>query len=338
MSVPIIFIWVNSKLPSYAYDSLRFCNDANPSREIFLLTNASNYGIAQGFATIFQIGEVEISKLNSFLPKMQFKGDFWINTSLRFLILERFLRDFKIQSFYHAELDNVIFNLDGIDHVLNGVGKGIFVPRDSEDRAIASLLFCNRPESISELIEIYVSSNPPPLHDMDALGKYANMHRSYFFALPTESFQKNSEIWNVVSPQKLGGIFDAAAIGQYLLGVDTIHCRFKPCKNGFMNENCNIDLGSVDFIVKDAKILIRFRSSKTEFQIHNIHLHSKNFAAFNEIMNNGKILTKLNMGEISIISNHHMVFLGPIFFAAHKLVDSINRVLKKTLQRIFSDD
>lgn len=255
MNAPVIFVWIGSRLPSYANTSLRFCYDANPSREIILLTNASNYGIVIDLATIVQVSEVEIYKLTSLLPKMQFKGDFWINTSLRFLILERFLRDSKIQRFYHAELDNVIFNLDGIDHALNSVGKGIFVPRDSEDRAIASLLYCNRQESITELAEIYVSSKPPPLNDMDALGKYAKMYRSYFFALPTESFQENSEIWDIVSSQKVGGIFDAAAIGQYLLGVDPIHCRFKPCKNGFVNENCKIDLGSVDFIVQDAKIL-----------------------------------------------------------------------------------
>ena len=338
MSQPIIFVWVGSKLPSYANTSLRFCYDANPSREIILLTNASNYGIVIGLATIVQVSEVEIYKLTSLLPKMQFKGDFWINTSLRFLILERFLRDSKIKSFYHAELDNVIFNLDGIGHELNSVGKGIFVPRDMEDRAIASLLYCNRQESIKELAEIYLSSKPPPLNDMDALGKYAQMHSSYFFSLPTESFQENSKIWKIVSPQKLGGIFDAAAIGQYLLGVDPIHCRFKPCRNGFVNENCKIDLGSVDFIVQDAKIFIRFRSSKMEFQIYNIHLHSKNFTLFNELMENRKILTRLSRGEKSIISNHSMILIGPIISKAHKMIESIRQVLNKTRKRIFPRD
>ena len=37
----------------------------------------------------------------------------------------------NISSFFHAELDNMIFNLDNLDEKFNNYGSGIFVPRDS---------------------------------------------------------------------------------------------------------------------------------------------------------------------------------------------------------------
>ena len=93
---------------------------------------------------------------------------------------------------------------------------------------------------------------------MDALGIYAQRFQDHFFSLPTESFRENASTWNLIDPETIGGIVDAAAIGQYLLGVDPIHCRWKPCRNGFINENCRVDFGAVNFIVENSKIFRKY--------------------------------------------------------------------------------
>lgn len=337
MNAPLIFVWIGEKLPSYAYDSLRFCNNKNPSRKIFLLTNALNCASVAGLVTVANVDEDKINKFYSTTSEMQFEGNLWINASLRFFMLEDLCKSLEIHKFYHAELDNAVFNLDGLDEKLDQSGNGIFVPRDASDRAIASLIYCNQTESLNELTGLY-SSAAPPKHDMDALAMCSREYPGHCFSLPTESYKENSDSWRILDPDFLGGLFDAAAIGQYLLGVDPIHRQFQPCRNGFVNENCNVDLGSVEFIAKDAKVFIRFPSSKTELQFYNIHLHSKNFSKFNELVENGKILQRLNAGKKSIISKPEMMFIGPIICAAHKLIVSIKQLLEKMRKGAFSYD
>jgi hypothetical protein len=141
-------------------------------------------------------------------------SDFWINTSLRFWYLKKLIEIRNITEFFHAELDNAIFSLGDLDKRLNALGEGIFAPRDSTKRAIASLIYCNRPKyCLDELIGIYGGTNYPK-HDMEALGIYAIKYPHNFFALPTESFHYNSKKWNLLSPMIVNGIFDAASIGQ----------------------------------------------------------------------------------------------------------------------------
>ena len=330
----IIFVWIGLKLPIYARKSLQFCNMNNPQSEILLLTNATNTSALRGEINIVYFGNNEIHKLRCKLPQMQYKGEFWENTSLRFLLLNEYVDNTRLKSFFHAELDNFIFNLYGLDSLMNNLGNGIFAPRDAVDRAISSLIYCNRGESLSDLVGLY-SCSRPPLNDMDAMGKYACKYQHYFHALPTESFLYNSTKYPLVKPEIISGIFDAAAIGQYILGVDPIHYQFKPCWNGFVNENCNIDLNSVDFLVEDSRIFIQYKASGIKFQIFNIHLHSKNWKMFHKIMLNGDVLKKLNNGDKSIISNHLMILVGPMFSVIYRFLALLRRMYKCIIREIF---
>ena len=111
-SIPIIFVWIGEKLPPYVYSVLRYCKYTNPCKEIILISNARNSQILASFAKVIILEVSEINYLASLMPDMQYSGDFWINTSLRFLVLNNFIHNSEIQGFYHAELDNIIFNLD----------------------------------------------------------------------------------------------------------------------------------------------------------------------------------------------------------------------------------
>lgn len=61
-----------------------------------------------------------------------FSSDFLINTSLRFVYLDYLIKHLKINEFFHAELDNAVFKLDGLEKKLDQFGDGLFVPRDAK--------------------------------------------------------------------------------------------------------------------------------------------------------------------------------------------------------------
>ena len=331
---PIIFVWLGKSLPVFALRSLLFAMESNPKREVlFCLDEKPSPQIRKIFKKnglkFFTLGKIK--DISSSLPdpkNFQFSGDFWVNTSLRFFYLEHLCRLLKIPRFFHAELDNAVFNLDGLDQRLDKCGHGLFVPRDASDRAIASLIYCNRTESLNELTELY-SCATPPKHDMDALGIYSREYPGHFFSLPTESYEKNRQSWSIIEPGFLGGLFDAAAIGQYMLGVDPIHRKGRPSYNGFINENSNINWSEVVFDT-DGKNLFLSPSGKAadNYRLFNLHIHSKNWNAFESLLRNGPILKRLQGGKRSIISGRIFVFFGWAYAPLLRL----KRLAKKLLR------
>jgi hypothetical protein len=310
----LIFIWIGVNHPCFLFNSIKFAHQQNSNKNIILLAhklpkvwlNALNkIGVELIDYEIFDSTYMQINP-----ESLAYTGEFWINTSLRFCYLKEVVFRLKIEKFFHAELDNAIFNLDGLDGKLDRCGNGLFVPRDASDRAIASLIYCNRPESLRELTALY-SSATPPKHDMDALAMYSRDYPSHFFSLPTESYAKNRGSWRILAPDFLGGLFDAAAIGQYMLGVDPIHRKGRPSYNGFINENSKINWDEVVFDT-DGKNLFLGTSGKAadNYRLYNLHIHAKNWKAFKSLLNNGPILKRLQKGKPSIISGRIFVIFG----------------------------
>jgi len=71
-------------------------------------------------------------------------------------------------------------------------------------------------------------------------------------------------------------IFDGAAIGQYLGGVDPANISSNTI--GFVNETCIIKFNKYSFVWKDKKPFIIIRGK--EYPIFNLHIHSKNLKMF----------------------------------------------------------
>jgi len=331
---PIVFVWIGQFPSGYVIDSLEFSRKQNPTRDILvLLSKDLSVSIRerlgkQGIEIILVHDKEDNFNLRINSKNLQYSGDFWLNTSLRFLYLEYLSKSLGIHKFFHAELDNAVFYLDGLDEKFDQYGDGLFVPRDASDRAIASLIYCNRKESLNELTELY-SSATPPKHDMDALAMYSREYPDHFFSLPTESHEKNRQAWRILEPEFLGGLFDAAAIGQYMLGVDPIYRKGRPSYNGFINENSNINWGEVVFDT-DGKNLFLSPSGKAvdNYRLFNLHIHAKNWNAFESLLKNGPILKRLQEGQRSIISGRIFVFFG----WAYAPLLCVKRLAKKLLR------
>jgi hypothetical protein len=331
---PIIFVWIGQFSPGYLIKSLLFAREQNKNREILIILNE---GLNPSLRRVLEVRKIKIHLLENAEGDMELKmnpegmlfgGDFWINTSLRFFYLEYFCGLLKIDKFFHAELDNAIFNIDGLDERLDQFGNGLFVPQDASDRAIASLIYCNRLESLTELTGLY-SKKPSPKHDMAALAMYSREYSEYFFSLPTESYEKNGLSWRILEPSILGGLFDAAAIGQYMLGVDPVHSRGKPSYNCFVNENSNLNWDHVVFDTNGKDLFLSPSGQTTDnYRLFNLHIHAKNWNAFESLLKNGQILKRLKRGKRSIISGRLLIFFGWIIILFLFLKNLIRKLLR----------
>ena len=322
-------------MPKWGYDSIKFAYSNNPDRRIILLLDKNSYSASKVKNYPFEIVYLD----NLFIEKCSLSHDnslsnsFWINTAKRLKVLYEYCKHSNIKQYFHAEIDNLVFSLHSLDKKLNLLGKGFFAPKDSEERALASLVFCNNNESITKILSFF---SPPfsAKSEMHAIGQYT-ISSICSRNLPTESFLEVKGKWLVISPEKTDGIFDAAAIGQFIFGIDPIHEPYNPLYNLFINENVLINFSDLKFYLKNKNVYIYFEKIKKEFKIYNIHIHSKKIKKAIEMINgNEVILRNLNVGKKTLISNRHKIITGKIRFLytfIRRKIQNLKKVLKSNL-------
>ncbi len=323
-SPPLVFVWLGNKAPHWM--------------SLALALNKQSCGIKTILISSRSLGKVDCvdqqiwiedfyeasGKLNVLLAKQhpRFREGFWIKTSERFFVLEQYMRKFSCNALFHAELDNLVFDLSGLSSRLNNIGAGFFCPRDSVSRGIASLTYINQVHALTEMLAICASSEMSFKNDMELLG-YMLQSSSKFFSLPTENsfLTDKPPQWRSVSPPTLSGIFDAAAMGQFLFGIDPKNVGVL-LFNFFENENKGCDLHKLRFTLDfdSHRLVVTNTEDQRSFNVYNLHVHSKQFALLASRQRLLQLLENANAGKRSLIS------ISP----------TQNRIFKSIRSRLFS--
>lgn len=210
----------------------------------------------------------------------QFRSGFWYNCSLRFFYIYIYMKEYNVNNIIHIENDVMIYqNLDQLSTLFDKTK--IYLTFDSLSRVIPGIMFIPDHKTFKQILDRYdVNSN-----DMVNFGSFINADFvEYLPIIPDidtrmNVFNKNFKIFNA--------IFDAAAIGQYIGGIDK---RNDPNDTrGFVNETCVVQFDKYEFYwQKNEQDLwepyIQF-NGKT-IKIVNLHIHSKmlhNFMSDNPI-------------------------------------------------------
>lgn len=307
-NIKIIYVWIGDKLPSYAYKSLEHSLKFSGCEVILLttknvietckLTSVSLYDINN-----FYIQEEKLFSYDYFGDK-EFWNGFWIKTLERFYILNSFVQKYNITEFFHAELDNIIFKIDDLSIKLNKYGKGIFAPKDASDRVVGSLVYINNIMTLDKIIKSIDITNGKK-NDMYILGDYF-LKENDAYPLPIENvFDRNFKEWIYVPIEITDGIFDANAIGQYILGVDPRLDKYSPVYNQFKNENIKYDLDKCSFSYINSNFYID--NGLNKYKIYNLHVHSKLFYHFDNNISIRKLLNNVNSTHSKIVGKHYRI-------------------------------
>ena len=303
---PLVYVWIGKHFPEWARLALKLTN-LNSGLVTILLSSKSIGSIKevnqQYFLEDFYIPPKKISK--DFEEKRsEFRDGFWLKTTERFFVLQQFINKYSLNSIFHAELDNLIFDISNLNYKLDSIGEGFFCPRDSLDRGIASLVYINQPDSLTELTEMYIRNTLEHQNDMLLIGSLFKKSNN-FHSLPTENaFEKNREKkWKAISTDDTGGIFDAASIGQFLFGIDPRNCN-TPLFNGYENENRGFNLWDLKFIniIENNRFQIIENKSNTKLNLYNIHVHSKLFNIISNQLKLSNIIESINSGKKTFMS------------------------------------
>jgi hypothetical protein len=236
-------------------------------------------------STTFKEYTNAIEKQHSLMT--DFRDGFWISTTSRFFYIGVLMSELRLTNVFHIENDIIMYKSFRSIFEENKQHKGaIWMVQDSPHRVVPSLLFfpnATAVDSLTTFIASEFTKSPHFINDMDILGRYQPKH-----AL------------NIL-PDKGNVVYDGAAIGQYLGGVDDRNIPSnqdakRPFRNpliGFVNETsafkpdtCTFSKANVskEHLVTPVKCVIGVsNTTKKTFTVSNVHVHSKQLYRFSSV-------------------------------------------------------
>lgn len=211
-----------------------------------------------------------------------FRNGFWTLTSSRFFYIYAFMEKYKIINVVHLENDVPVYYNCNI--LLNKLEKTkMYIPFDSYNRTIASIVYIPNYIVLGNILNKY-DFHKNDMENFAYIKKLLPHLINHFpICIPNIKFSqeqhyvcKNFDVFN--------SIFDAAAIGQYLGGVDPRN--FHGDSTGFINETCVVKYNNYTFTWLDedndnVKIKRPFIViDGNTIPIFNLHIHSKNLQKF----------------------------------------------------------
>jgi hypothetical protein len=306
--VPLIFVWVGKELPSWSYAALRLAIELSRTPVILLCSNSIKISIPKltivPLENFYQPNESDWQK-NMVQLRAAFRSGFWIKTTERLLVLSQFVARHSITRFFHAELDNLVFNLSDLPSALDSLGSGLFCPRDQFDRGLASLIYVNNLDAIEEIVTTITDGKIQYENDMKVLGHLLN-NSSNFFSLPNESYMEIqcNKKWQSLSPFQTRGIFDAASVGQYVLGIDPRNTGiflYNGPTSKIINAGCDLSRLTFELDLTQGTMHLRNRDTEIALNIYNLHIHSKLFGHVEDRSKFDNILKRLNNNESTLL-------------------------------------
>jgi hypothetical protein len=202
-----------------------------------------------------------------------FRNGFWALASMRFFYIYEFMEQFGIDNVIHLENDVLVYY--NCDEIAERAGKQhVYLPFDCYDRNIASIMYIPSASVFRRILDQYDLT----VNDMEnfvQIAKRCDLIQR-FPIFPANAYT-NPEIQFVsTNHHKFGYLFDAAAMGQYLGGVDP---RNQPGDTkGFVNETCVIKYNKYYFVWENRRPYIIINDMV--FPIFNLHIHHKNLQDF----------------------------------------------------------
>ena len=301
-------LWNKSDLKIWILTDLEYLK--NIEEELDKIDNKSNIQ--------FRCIPIEIYKDK--IPKMyesntEFRGNFWNNTLIRFFYIYEFINHFDLKRVFHIENDVMIYKEfnDVYLKYKDLLHDKLVSVQDSDSRAISSYIYIDNSSVLKDFTE-FVKDETKNFqvykNDMDLMGAYKN---------------KNS--FNCLKVKEDEYLFDAAAIGQYLGGVDPRNTT-KEDTRGFINETSLFKPNEYVFEKNeiDTKSYWNCKKDESVSDIVNLHIHSKKLHDFSSSK-----MINLTTGEL-IMDEMDIIFLTSSKFTYHN--NYYNKTLKSLVIKI----
>jgi hypothetical protein len=249
--------------------------------EIYVLTNQHLFHEFEPFNDILKLVDVETLedpfdfKGKSTLDK-GFRGGFWFNTSARFFVIHAFMLKHGLKDVIHIENDVLLYyNVD--EEFDYGNDKKLYIPFDTYERNIASIVYIPDADIFSKILEHY-DFGKNDMYNFSEIRKRTQLIQNLpIFVDGRDNALERTFVSNGFKKY----IFDAAAIGQLVGGVDPRNAAGDT--RGFVNETCVIkykEEGEIIWREIDGFNKPFIKIFTKEVPIFNLHIHCKNLSIY----------------------------------------------------------
>lgn len=284
------------QLREFVYDCVKQIKLWNPTSTIHLCINNNDHnkpyieGLKEDVNFIY-IEDLEMTYQHKIFVQRYTNTSmncFWKYTMERFFVVEEAMRKLNLKNVFHLEIDNMIyFKVDEILEKCKSIDK-ILIPSDSERRYIAGTCFINNPDSLNMLNRYFTEYciNKDEMHSIMSFTKIYNEVDTWPVLPPGDNTRLIYEdrrhcvddIKRISKYSELfGGVFDAAAVGQFFGGIDPIHQKTN--SDGFVNKDSIFGIDRAKFRWEKVNDLQRLNISvdgEEWYPIYNLHIHNKN--------------------------------------------------------------
>jgi len=206
-----------------------------------------------------------------------FRGGFWMLTSTRFFYIYSFMKKYNIENVIHLENDVLVYyNCSVLDDKLNK--NYVYLPFDTFQRNIASIMYIPNHQIFKEILDRY-DHTKNDMENFSRIMQQTNLIQNFPIFIHDHEMMNPECDFVSQNYDTFQYIFDAAAMGQYLGGVDPRNQAGNTV--GFINETCVIKYNNYTFLWKEEGTRKPFIiiNGKT-VPIFNLHIHSKNLVGF----------------------------------------------------------
>ncbi len=207
-----------------------------------------------------------------------FRGGFWMLASYRFFVIYEFMKQYDISNVIHLENDVLIYY--NCDELLGKVdNQFMYMPFDSYRRNIASIVYIPNHEIYEKILNKYDMNNTD-MSNFRNIQIQTGLIRNFPIFKTCDTTDETKFV--TANFDAFSFIFDAAAMGQYLGGVDPLNVGKGVNTIGFVNNDCIIKYNNYSFewVVSNHINRPFIKIDDVSYPIFNLHIHSKNLLKF----------------------------------------------------------
>ena len=198
------------------------------------------------------------SYLLQFQSRTALSKGFWRQASERIIIVHMIVKEFNLTNVFHIESDNLVyFDLSLLLSTMWREGYQIGIPCDNGWRCIPGFVYIRDDTALETVVRVMINNTDKNDMESFSIARHAAPH--LVKSLPMVPSHLNAN--------KFPCIFDAAALGQFIGGIDPIH---RPGNtSGFINKEADYQVN---------KMVIDWRDGVPYADGHrvcNLHIHSK---------------------------------------------------------------
>ena len=199
-----------------------------------------------------------------------FRNGFWNNASKRLFLVYEYMKMKNLKNVIHLENDVLLYS-----NMNYNFDEKIYITMDTDWRCIPGIIYIPKYDLFTKCIENYDFTQ----NDMINLAKFYSNNKDIVKTFPIIDNSIDKCIYNE-NFQEFNSIFDGAAIGQYLGGVDPRNIAGD--STGFVNETCEIKYDKYRFKwVKKGNDYFPFIEINDKLiTINNLHIHCKKLEKF----------------------------------------------------------